>query len=281
MLCPRASHLTVRSWHADSRLTVYFALTFTLAWAAWAAAAFLTSRMNVSSARALFFIPGTFAPAIVALWMTSRYDATRSQRDLLSRLFHWRVPGRWYVFAAGYIVVAKLIAAVLFRLGDGEWPTFGAVPLYVMLVATVFSTPVQAGEEIGWRGYALPRLGQAIGFQSASVLLGVIWALWHLPLFLIANTDSTGQPFAVFLLAVLPISVAMTWLYLKTGGSLLPVMLMHAAINNFKEIATSAAPNAPGVLSLNASAMTWFTIVVLWVAAAYFLVRMPGRFAYR
>jgi membrane protease YdiL (CAAX protease family) len=137
--------------------------------------------------------------------------------------------------------------------------------------------PVQAGEEIGWRGYALPRLADAVGLRAAGLILGMIWALWHLPLFLIQGTDSTGQPFAIFFLAVTAVSVAMTWLYLKTGGSLLLTMLMHAAINNTTGIVPASASHAPGAFSIEASALAWFTVVVLWAGAAYFLVRTPRR----
>ena len=257
-------------------LALYFALTFALAWALWGGAAVLTSRVNVSAGRTLLFLPGTFAPGIVALWMTYRSSPSGQHRQLLAGLFQWQAPARWYVFAATYMIVAKLTAATVFRFSEGEWPAFGATPIYLLLVATVFSAPFQAGEEIGWRGYALPRLGEAIGFRAASVVLGVIWAVWHLPLFLIAGTDSTGQPFVTFILAVTAVSIAMTWLYLNTHRSLVPVMVMHAAINNTTGIVPSSAPVAPGAFSLRASSMAWITIGVLWVGAGYFLSRMSG-----
>ena len=260
----------------SSALALYFAVTFALAWAFWFAAAFISSRSNVGAGRTLLFLPGTFAPAIVALWMTYRASPSGQRDQLLARLFQWRLPARWYVFAASYMVVAKLIAAAVFRFSDGAWPAFGSTPLYLLFLATAFSAPVQAGEEIGWRGYALPRLGEAIGFPAASLVLGVIWGIWHLPLFLIANTGETGQPFAVFVLAVTAVSVAMTWLYLKTHGSLVLVMLMHAAINNTTGIVPSSNPSAPGTFSLQATNIAWITVGVLWVGAAYFLYRMWG-----
>ena len=258
----------------STALALYFAATFALAWVLWLAAAALTSRGNVGAGRALLFLPGTFAPAVVALWMTYRSSPSGQHRHLIARLFQWQVPARWYVFAASYMVVAKLSAAAVFRITEGAWPAFGSTPIYLLLLGTALSAPVQAGEEIGWRGYALPRLGEAIGFPAASLVLGVIWAIWHLPLFLIAGTDSTGQPVAVFILAVTAVSVAMTWLFLNTNGSLVPVMLMHAAVNNTTGIVPSSATTAPGVFSLHATSMAWITIGVMWVGAAYFLPRM-------
>src|SRR6266571_3647260 len=143
-----------------------------------------------------------------------------------------------------------------------------------MAAALVISTPVQAGEEIGWRGYALPRLWERIGLASGSVLLGVIWAVWHLPFFFIPAADTYGQSFPVYLLQVTALSVAAAWLYGNVKGSLLPVMLMHAAVNNTKDIVPSATPGGTDTFGLSASLVAWLTVTLLWVCAAYFLVQM-------
>jgi membrane protease YdiL (CAAX protease family) len=144
-----------------------------------------------------------------------------------------------------------------------------------MAAAIVVSTWVQAGEEIGWRGYALPRLAARFGLGRASIVLGVVWACWHLPLFFLRGADTYGQSFVVYLLQVIALSVAMAWLYGRTHGSLLLVMLMHAAINNTKDIVPSAVPGATNALALSPSLVAWLTVALLWLGAGYFLVRMP------
>src|SRR5207249_10643085 len=132
----------------------------------------------------------------------------------------------------------------------------------------------QAGEEIGWRGYALPRLAERFGLGGASVLLGLLWASWHLPLFFVAGADTAGQSFPVYLLQVTALSVAMAWLYAHTRGSLLPVMLMHAAVNNTKDIVPSADPTATNPWALSHSLVAWMTLALLWLCAGYFLLQM-------
>jgi uncharacterized protein len=261
----------------DYSLITYFSLTFLLAWVLWIAAAAVTAEAALSiETRALFFLPGTFAPAIMAIVLTLRSGGSAAVVALLGRLFRWRVGARWYAFAISYVALVKLVAAIAHRLIAGDWPPFGQAPLYLLLVAAIFSTPFQAGEEIGWRGYALPRLSLRIGLAPASLVLGVIWAVWHLPLFFIADTTTSGQSFPIYLLSVTALSVAFAWLYWRTGWSLLLVMLLHGAANNTAGIVSSGSlPTAP--FSLNASLVAWLTVGVLWVMGSYFLLDMRAK----
>lgn len=217
---------------------------------------------------------GTIMPSLVALGLTATAEGASGVRGLLGRLFDLRLRSRWLLFAGFYMIAIKLGAAILHRLILGRWPAFGREAWYVMIAATAVSMWVQAGEEVGWRGYALPRLAARLGFGTASIVLGVIWATWHLPLFYLPGADTFGQSFVVYLLQVIAISVAMAWLFWRTGGRLLPIMLMHAAINNTKDIvpATLRAPTNPWVVG--ASPASWLALALMWVVAGYLLVRM-------
>ena len=266
----------------STSIIAFFLLTFVVSWTLWIAAAAVFDGVAATSQvspgiRALIFLPGTFAPSLVAVALTARQEGRAGVFALLQRLFQWRVGMRWYAFAIVYMAAIKLTAALAHRVATGSWPRFGDTTLYVMLAATIFSTVVggQAGEEIGWRGYALPRLTTRMGLAGASVLLGVIWAAWHLPLFFIPRTDLTGQSFPFFLLAVTPLSTAITWLYWRTNGSLLLTMLMHAAINNTTAIVPSGNTGGTNPWILRTSLIGWTTIALLWIAAVFFMARMP------
>lgn len=251
---------------------LFFALTFALTWTSWSAARALPALQGP-----LLYL-GIFAPAIVALALTAYRDGREGVVALLRRLVEYRVGARWYVFAFGFMAAIKLAAAVIHRALLGAWPGFGDEPWPLMIGATLLSLIVggQSGEELGWRGYALPRLATRFGLAGASVILGVIWAAWHLPLFFFPGAGLKGQSFPLYLAQVTAISVAMAWLWMHAKGSLLLTMLMHAAINNTKDIVPSALPGAANPWSLNATPIGWITAILLWICAAYFIARMTA-----
>jgi membrane protease YdiL (CAAX protease family) len=230
----------------------FFALTFFATWTFWAAAA-----ATDGVARSALTLLGVFMPAVIALSLSDR--ATLLERLTVVKTSPWL-----YVFVIAYMPAAKLFVAVVhFALFD-VWPRWGTESVALMIAATAFSTPIQAGEEIGWRGFALPRLAARFGMAAATVVLGVIWASWHLPLFFMPGSTTYGQSFAVYLVQVTAISVAIGWVYRRSGSSLLLPMLMHAAINNFKDI----------VPSFDAPRVAWLTAAVMWVFAAPLLVAL-------
>jgi membrane protease YdiL (CAAX protease family) len=263
---------------SDHSLLRFFIVTFAVSWGCYLTAALVgraglaPTEMRVLGTVLLYV--GTFAPAFVGLLMSVRNGTPDGALTLLGRAFRGNVPVRWYVLAIGYFPAIKLASTVIHRIAIGTWPPFGDTPWYLVAAAVAVSTPVQAGEEIGWRGYALPRLAARFGPARASLLLGVIWATWHLPLFLIPGVDNYGQSFTLFLIAVTALSVAMTWLYMRTNGSLLLVMLMHSVVDQTFLVIPSGNPTATNPFALSATLVGWSTVVLLWGGATYLLVRI-------
>jgi uncharacterized protein len=266
-------------WRPVHSLPRFFALTYAATWTCFfAAAALSASDGSVVPALAAFQMPllmlGTFAPSLVALGFTARDEGIPGTRALLRRVLDTRVAARWYVFAIGYMAAIQLAVAVIHRLGIGSWPAFGTEPWYAIVAAIVISTPVQAGEEIGWRGYALPRLAARFGLARASLVLGLLWAWWHLPLFFVPGLGNHGQSFPLFVAGGVALSVAMAWLYANTNGSLLLAMLMHSAVNQTIGIVPTRLANPGNPFALDTSFVAWLFIAMLWMTAGYFLVRM-------
>jgi hypothetical protein len=151
-------------------LLAYFLLTFVLTWAAWFAAAALAAPGNTGffGVRGPVFLLGVFAPGLVALALTAREEGSPGVGRLLARIGRWRVDARWYVFAIGYFAAIKLAAALIHRVATGAWPQFGDTSWALMFGGILVSTWVQAGEEVGWRGYALPRLATPLASSRAA-----------------------------------------------------------------------------------------------------------------
>lgn len=261
-------------------LLKFLSLTFALTWACFLVVVATSHQATplpamIASARGVLLLVGTFAPSLVALALVAGHEGRAGVKSLLRRILQWQVAKRWYVLAISYMAAVKLTAALIHRVVTGSWPPFGHEGPLVIMAAIIISTPFQAGEEIGWRGYALPRLADLLGFRVGSVVLGLIWALWHLPLFFLPGADKYGQAFPVWLLSVTALSVALAFLYANTNGSLLLTMIMHSALNQTIGIVPSASANASNPFTFKASLVMWLTTALMWVAAGYFLVRMP------
>ena len=271
-----------------SAIVRYFAIVFALTWACWlVAGGYADSFVPHAPNSALKFVLielGVFMPGIVAIIATAFGTGWCSLGKLLLRLVRWRVSWQWYAFAILFMPATKLSAATVYRIAYGHWPAFGHEQFLLMLAATVVSVLFlgQVGEELGWRGYALPRLSASMGLGGASLVVGFVWACWHLPLFfLFSQADTYGQSFPVYLAQVTALSVAISWLWWRSSGSLLLTMLFHAAANNLKDIVPSTSSATRNVFSVSAGTISWLFVGILWLAALVFLFQMfakAGRF---
>jgi hypothetical protein len=152
-------------------LLVFFVLAFAPMWICFFTVAFLPIPADSTLGRALILL-GALAPALAALVVTFRAEGRSGVIALLCGITRWRVAGMYYVFALGFMIALKLTAALIYRASTSSWPRFHTSQWYLLPFAITFSTPFQAGEVIGWRGYALPRLAEHFGLAGASVLLG-------------------------------------------------------------------------------------------------------------
>jgi hypothetical protein len=178
-------------------------------------------------------IGGTFGPLAAALAVTLAGEGRAGVIRLLKPLGFWRVNVLWYLVALFATAVTVFTALGLYFAGGGHRLVFNDLS-QVYLVVPVFLYVLffsVLGEETGWRGFALPRLQQRLGPLKASLLLGLIWGLWHIPLFGIPGNFHHHIPLGLFILQDVALAVVMTWIYNHTGGSLLLIHLFHAASN--------------------------------------------------
>lgn len=259
------------------RTVKFFLLTYVISWSCWIAAIGISGpkRFDDSVIPGILLLAGTFAPALCGLMLTAYAEGKPGVMSMLSRMLQGGVGLRWFLFAILYMPIIKGMVALSYRLATGTWPPFGHESALVIAAAILFSTPVQAGEEIGWRGYALPRIASRLGLGWASVIVGLIWGVWHLPLFFWPGSDKYNESFPLYVAGVIAFSVAIAWLYGHTGGSLLMTMLMHSAFNQTIGIVDDRLASGEKPFALGAALSFILTIAWMWVAAAFFLSRMP------
>lgn len=219
----------IAAWIRRRQAAAFFLTTLSLSWGWWAVAAVLAGGGGISRG---LLIPGGFGPPIAAVLVmrASGYNV----RSWLARGLRWHVAPWWYLIAIGLPIVLVL-GGVGLALAVAGGPITPAVvldrlPLFALSLA--LAAVLGGGqEEFGWRGFALPRLQEAYGALTASLTVGIVWAVWHVPLFLLgAPRNQTGNVLLYGVLVV-ALSVLLTWCYNSTGGSILLAMLLHGAVN--------------------------------------------------
>jgi CAAX protease family protein len=198
-------------------LISFFVLAYVLTWP-------LIPLVSVSP---LFGFPALFGPALAAIIVAAIVDGRPGLRDLLGRLVRWRVGALWYAVALGLPVILALTAAGLhLLLGAQTSVDFGGLSVLNFVVSVLI-----VGEELGWRGYALPMLLAERSVLTASLILGALWGAWHLPTFFVPGAPLYGLPFSAFVFLTMAYSVLIGWVYVHTGGSVLVATLLHGTIN--------------------------------------------------
>lgn len=251
----------------------YYALTFVISWGLMGA---VIGVAPVPMAVALSL--GPLGPATASILLTSFLEGRAGLRELGGRLRRWRVDARWYALAlltAPLVMAATAAAvAVVFPGYYGGVATAGELAI-VVLAGIAVGLIVGTLEELGWTGFALPRLRRRHGVVPTALIMALLWGGWHYPMFANSTDPSGAIPPAlivvVFLFAWLPAyRVLMVWLYDRTT-SLPLAMLMHAplAAGAFINSFMAASGNASGIAILVPS-LSWGA--AFWVIAAVVLV---------
>jgi membrane protease YdiL (CAAX protease family) len=266
----------------------YFVIAFAFTWFFWTLAA-LGARDLIPALPGLSVI-GTFGPLVAAVIVTAQERGRAGVRSLLGRILQWRVAPIWYGVALLGPLVITLAAMMLEVVALGARPPglgamIGELPstlLTLLFNAVYFLIFVTLGEEVGWRGYALPALQVRYGALLASLILGVLWGLWHLPVFFNPDTSYSRLPFLLFLVFIVPVAVLMTWLFNSTGGSVLMAMLFHAVLNTADElwkVLPEYSVEPPTAAEAAAASAHYYLMVAIvpWVAAIVLVLACGPR----
>lgn len=255
---------------------VYFGLTIAWTWLFWLGMlpAFREAGLDAPPwALAMLFV-GAYGPSLMAVALAAREGGKTGVRALLAKFAIWRVGLRWYAVALFLPAVVSLGGALLFAARGGEiggldFDRAHLIPL-ALLIGSVFGP---LAEELGWRGYALPRLLERHGPLVSSLILGAVWTVWHAPLYWApAGTSISGEPVTIgaiaFYLALLTgYSTFYTWIHLNARGSVLLAFLLHLTFN--AELLNRVMP---GLWEVSGT-VERFSLVPLWLLAGLVIWR--------
>jgi membrane protease YdiL (CAAX protease family) len=250
------------NWIKRHPLIAFFGLSYALSWWPWVWTAI------DPTAPSTILPPGPLIAALIVLAITGGWGAIR---QFLGRIAQWRVGVHWYAIVLGLPVVITAASAAL-NLAFGAqmaphfagWTDLGGRFAFILLL-------IGLGEEPAWRGFALPRLMVGRSALAASLILGLLHIVWHLPLLGVEYDAGNVVPWMV---GVVAFAILVTWIYLHTEGSLLLPMLFHTSVN------VSAV--AFGWFSDDDLLRLWWLFGALWALAALLVIMRNGpalRFA--
>jgi uncharacterized protein len=211
-------------------VATFFALTYGSAWALWLPLVILQDRTPPALGFMLALL-GSLMPSTMAILLVARLHGRAEVWRLLRRLLMGRVGIFWY--AAIVAVTALMVFAVwVSTLFGAPAPVVVAtIPGTLSLLLFSIFPGSAVGEELGWRGFALPRLQGRRSALAASLIVGSVWGAYHFPLFLLGTPIRPLTLFLPFAISCAMMSIFYTWMYNGTGGSLLIAVLLHAMTN--------------------------------------------------
>lgn len=242
-------HFGVRSTQA---IVAFIALAFAWSWDLGLLAQLLLDRWTALGM--ILTILSGFGPSIAGLAVVAFCSTRPEFRNWMRRSLNWQVGWRWYATAFCMPPAVMLLALGIHRTLGGTVPVLpaaGQTPMAIANFGLVLLIGGPLGEEFGWRGFLMPALSARKGWREASLIIGVVWGLWHLPLFFVAGTAQSLMPAPIFLINILAGSVVFGWLFERTQASVLPALVLHTSLNAWAGIlgiVPTAATMQPYVL---------------------------------
>lgn len=232
-------------------------LTFVLSWLFWVPGVIVFLRQRepvITTGPLLLALLGSYGPTFAAFALTGLARGRPGVRELAGRYLKWRVGVRWPVLAF-FLPAVVFLGGLTIKVIAGAavpplaWRQLTVAALFSQIAFNLPSGPL--GEEAGWRGYLLPALQRRRPALMSSVIIGVVWAVWHLPMFWVPgvalplNIEPSVQAAVVYLLAAVATSIVATSLYNSSGGSLLVAVLYHLGLNVWPQLLLRAFVGGP------------------------------------
>jgi membrane protease YdiL (CAAX protease family) len=258
-------------------------MAYGISWLAWLPYVLSTDGLSVfaftlpkimgNSQLAGLALGAYLGPLTSAFIVTAVTEGKAGLRHWRGRLFRWKVGLRWYLVVLLGVPAAIVVGtlAVPGAIASLHLPSLGILPIYAAFLLFQMVTS-SLSEEPGWRDFALPRLQEKYGALPGTLVLGVLWGGWHLPLFLTTwGSGATGLALLQFLILAVLLSISMTWVFNNAKESLPLVMLFHATFNAFLYVVW------PQIFPHLDSRWNWGPVIGMAVVAALLIWATRGR----
>lgn len=251
-------------------LLVFFTLAYAFTWLRWMPeAAAGRGLVDFQTPFVLVLLAG-YGPALAAILVTALASGGAGLKDLGARLVRWRVAPVWYLVALALPVLSQLAGRALFILFNGTDVDLVANPPDWSLILTYFPIFILGfdglGEELGWRGFALPRMLKKQPAVIASLILGLLWGFWHLGYWLTPGSFMQDMPLALMVANTVALSFLQTWIFTNARHSILLAILFHAINNTTSIFLASTLPFEAG------SQVGWITNSIHWFLIFWLLL---------
>jgi len=265
-------------------MITFFVLAYVLIWVVLLPILLLPQRAEQLD---FLLLIAAYAPFLAAIITTLVYEGRTGLWNWLKSVFKWRIPFIWYLIGGvliNFLFVALHIGLYLLFgghivLANSDTPWYGYLAIFPFAVFLSFPFGSGLGEEAGWRGFALPKLLKRYSPFVASIILGSLWGLWHIPALLMSSWEGSSQGLLLFVY-VFPLTIIMTWVYCKSRGSTIPVMLMHTGGNIYGSMLTSSLVMETVLVDSPGLDFTILKTIYYTVVAVVLLIATKGRLGY-
>jgi membrane protease YdiL (CAAX protease family) len=252
----------IQNWIKKHQLISFFVLSYVIAYLAVFGYIYLYPDQPMAAWSLTWFL-FVFSPTISAVFLAWVIGGISEVKHVLSGFTRWKVGVGWYLAAIFLLLGPFVISLIYIALGN---PATGlrqgwTIPLLLgQVFIQFFAGP--ASEEAGWRGFALPRLESKYSALVSSLILGVIWTFWHLPLFYLTGASQMTIPLPIYLVLVITVTIYLTWLFNNTRGSLIITTLAHFSYNLTGTLLTGPLSLMPAMVFYVTAGPMLFLIVV-------------------
>ena len=254
-------------WVKSNELTSYFIIAFVTTWLLVLPLVLSTQGIINVSISSDWHVLGSIGPIFSALVVTRLVHGKSGLNQIINRLCNWGIGVGWLLVGLLSPILLFILAAIIVRLTSGDWPNFAQLTtteyanLHWVLGSLLSALAYGIGEEVGWRGFALPRLQRSMSALKATFILTLFWALWHLPMFFYRFDFSLAHAVGFFI-GMFAGAILLTFFFNSTGGSIFMVAAWHTTWNVVNILGLAVSMDVVSLMSAVVIITAFFIVIV-------------------